>query len=254
MMKSKRSKIVAANWKMNIMPSQAHQLVQLYQLQIGESDPECIVCPPFSHIPLLTLYPISGIQIGAQNCSAEASGAFTGEISASMLKDLKCSAVILGHSECRMRNPNESGQLPGKIRQAMEQGLKVIYCCGEPLEIREQHDEFAYVRNQLEQDLSGMIPEHIKHLVIAYEPIWAIGTGRIATITQVEAMHNFIRETLVVRMNLFDDLISVLYGGSVNPGNVAELASSPFVDGVLVGGSSLKPEEFRKIYEAFKKA
>lgn len=253
-MKTKRQKIVAANWKMNLLPEEALPLIHAYNIEPGSQDPLCVVCPPFTHLAGISKQLPLALNLGAQNCSSESMGAYTGEVSARMLKHLDCSYVILGHSESRMRNPLETMMLPGKLSQAFEAGLRVIYCCGESQETRQNGFESAFIEEQITKDLGGLDGHVAMSLVIAYEPIWAIGTGLTASTEQIEHMHRQIRQILHVLFGQSAQFVPVLYGGSVNAGNAIELSDSEEVDGVLVGGSSLKPAEFKAIYEAFRNA
>ncbi|MBK9107828.1 MAG: triose-phosphate isomerase [Saprospiraceae bacterium] len=250
-MQSKRQKVVAANWKMNVLPSKAMDLIHQYDISFNESFPQIIVCAPFTNLSNLLESCEMGYFLGAQNCSSEKLGAYTGEIAPEMLVDLNCTHVLIGHSEARQRNPNENLQIPAKIRRAIDCGLKVIYCCGEQLEARNLNQESTFVESQLQADLAQIDIGDLKNLIIAYEPIWAIGTGQHATSEQAQDMHSFIRVVINDKFQNQASSICILYGGSVTAINAIQLSQMPDIDGVLVGGSSLKPVEFKSICEAF---
>lgn len=192
------------------------------------------------------------IQIAAQNCHQEPKGAFTGEISAAMLKSIRVPYVILGHSERRTYFNESDELLLKKVLIALENNLSVIFCCGEPLDVRESGNHVSYVINQIRSTISTLNSEQVKKIIIAYEPIWAIGTGKTATSDQAQEMHFEIRKEI---KNQFGDAISdnmsILYGGSVKPSNANELFSKPDVDGGLVGGASLSSKDFLDIINAF---
>ena len=218
-------------------------------LQYLKKNSDLIVCPPYTHLANISANKIiSGFYLGAQNMSEFESGAHTGEISADMLLDLGCTHVIIGHSERRMMNEKENIIIPQKISLALQKGLKVIYCCGENLESRESKQEETFVSNQLKNDLYHL--ENLDKIIIAYEPIWAIGTGKTATSDQAEAMHAFIRQTLSEKYSNSDQ-VKILYGGSVKASNASEFAKKENINGVLVGGASLIPVDFIEIIEAF---
>lgn len=245
-----RQKIIAANWKMNILPSEAKALIVDCLRNFNSKEQTIIICPPFTHLAALS--DIAPFTLGAQNCHEMASGAFTGEISCAMLLDLNCHYVILGHSERRTYEISENKRIPGKIKTAIHSGLNVIYCCGEPLDVRKSNHQNDFVLHQLQHDLSNLDLEEMKHICIAYEPIWAIGTGQTASAEQAEEMHKFIRYQL---NEMFDagiaEKCSILYGGSVKSSNANDLAAMPDIDGVLVGGASLVANEFMAIANAF---
>lgn len=250
-MQNIRLKVVAANWKMNVLPSLAIELMTQYDIDFNESQPQIVICAPFTHLCNLIEKVKYGFHFGAQNCSSEKMGAYTGEIAPEMLKDLNCTHVIIGHSEVRQRNSFENHQIPAKIRRALDSGLKVIYCCGEHLETRIANQESIYVENQLRDDLRQIAEADLENMLIAYEPIWAIGTGQHALPEQAQNMHAFIRKTMAEKFGKSAEQLSILYGGSVNASNVNQLSQMPDIDGVLVGGSSLKPIEFKSICSAF---
>jgi triosephosphate isomerase len=195
---------------------------------------------------------ISNVKLSAQNCAAETSGAFTGEVSPDMLVSSGAEYVIIGHSERRTLYNEGNEILNKKVKLALNSGLKPIFCCGEVLEEREAGKLFDVVKEQLEVGLKDLSKEEISQVIIAYEPVWAIGTGVVATPDQAQEMHKFIRDLLV---DLFDaevaDEMTLLYGGSCKPSNANELFANPDVDGGLIGGASLKAEDFLAIVNAF---
>ena len=192
------------------------------------------------------------IGVSAQNCAAEAKGAFTGEVSAEMVKSTGAEYVILGHSERREYYGETSEILNKKLALALANGLTPIYCCGEPLEVREAGKQNEFVKNQLEETIFQLPESEFKKLVIAYEPIWAIGTGKTATSAQAQEIHAFIRSAIAEKFGSETaESISILYGGSAKPDNAPELFANKDVDGGLIGGASLKAEDFLGIINAF---
>ncbi len=254
-----RKKIVAANWKMNMNREEGKMLVQeiMKGLPKLSADKIVVIAPPF----LWLSETVNGLQdkenifAGAQNCSNEKQGAFTGETSAAMLQSAGVQFVILGHSERRQYFNEDSAMLSKKINQALEQNLKVIFCCGEPLEIREAERENAYVQKQIEEVIFSLDAGALKNVSIAYEPIWAIGTGRTATSAQAQEMHAHIRSVVQTKFGTeAANELTIIYGGSCNAANAKELFSQPDVDGGLIGGASLKAETFLPIVEAMVEA
>lgn len=250
-----RKKIVAANWKMNLNLTQGAELVnELFNgLPVLNEDKLVIIAPPYTHLTQTAeqLAGMSDVHLGAQNCHYEAAGAFTGEISASMLKSAEVEYVIIGHSERRMYFKEDDAMLAKKVNQALAHELKVIFCCGEPLAVRDAGTENAYVGNQLKAGLFHLSSKQLSEIVIAYEPIWAIGTGRTASSAQAQDMHAHIRGIIAAQYG--EDAaenMSILYGGSCKASNAAELFACPDVDGGLIGGASLRAEEFLGIIEA----
>ncbi|WP_143307369.1 triose-phosphate isomerase [Chitinophaga vietnamensis] len=249
-----RKKIVAANWKMNLTLAQGEQLINdILQsgLKLGEGQ-EVVISTPFPYLTkakqLLKSYP--GFFVGAQNCYSEKSGAYTGEVSAEMLQSVGVDYVILGHSERREYFNESNAMLARKIDLALANGLKPIFCCGEPLAIRQAETQNEYVAKQLEESLYHLSAEQLKNVVIAYEPIWAIGTGLTASAAQAQDMHAFIRSQVAAKYGREAALhLSILYGGSAKPGNAAELFACPDVDGGLIGGASLVAADFVAIVE-----
>lgn len=244
-----RKKIVAANWKMNLTLAEGETLIGGILeagLRLAE-DRQVVLCPPFPYLPkaksLTRNYP--HFYVGAQNCAAENAGAYTGEVSAAMLQSVQTDYVVLGHSERRAYFGETGSIVKKKIAQVLAHGMKPIFCCGEPLEIREKDSQNDYVQTQLSESLLDLTAEEIAQVVIAYEPIWAIGTGRSASPAQAQQMHAFIRSVLAARYGNEAALHqTILYGGSCKPDNAAELFDCPDVDGALVGGASLKADSF----------
>ncbi len=244
-----RKKIAAANWKMNLTLEEGKQLVRgIVESGIRLSDhQEMILCVPMPYLAevkkMVKNYP--HISVGAQNVADHASGAYTGETSAAMLQSVDADYVIIGHSERRSYYGETHSMLKDKVTLALAHKLKPIFCCGEPLEIREKEEQNAYVEKQLQDSLFALAETDFKQLVIAYEPIWAIGTGRTASPQQAEEMHAFIRSRIAEKYGNETALhTTLLYGGSCKPENAAELFSCPDVDGALIGGASLKADSF----------
>ena len=219
-----------------------------------QNNAEIVLIPPFIHLTgIQTLLGTSSqISIGAQNCHQEKSGAYTGEVSAEMLVSAGIKYVVLGHSERREYFGEDDQLLAGKVQFALSNGLIPIYCCGEKLEVREAGDHERVVGKQVEEALFGLSAKQLSSVVIAYEPVWAIGTGKTASAAQAQEMHAYIRSKIA---GAFDDAtansISILYGGSVKPGNAKEIFDQPDVDGGLIGGASLKSRDFTDIIKAF---
>jgi triosephosphate isomerase len=244
-----RTKIVAGNWKMNKSLEEAMALtagiIALSKAEVT-SDVKIVLCVPFPY--LLTVKDQTAatkVQVGAQNCSDQESGAYTGEVSAAMLKSSGIPFVIIGHSERRQYFGEDGKLLAKKTDRALANGLTPIFCCGEPLDIRENGTHEDLVRDQLEESLFHLAADALKKVVIAYEPIWAIGTGKTATSQQAQDMHAVIRKQLAKKYgDPVAQEIPLLYGGSVKPDNARELFSRPDVDGGLVGGASLKARDF----------
>ncbi len=246
-----RRKVVAGNWKMNMNLSETIELISgiKNELSDNEFDTEVIVCPPFTSLETAkTLLKDTKIGLGAQNMHEADNGAFTGEISAGMLKSVGCEYVILGHSERRTIYKETDELINEKLKKAISSGLKPILCVGETLEERQKDATENVVESQLREGLSGISESNLSGLIIAYEPVWAIGTGETATPEQAQEVHKFIRTLLIdsFSTNLAEN-ITIQYGGSVKPENAAELFSQPDIDGGLIGGASLKPESFAAI-------
>ncbi len=250
-----RKKIAAANWKMNTTLAEAESLLQTMQGFAPKLDENHIAVfgIPFPYLSL------AGEKLGekpfhfiaAQNCSDKASGAYTGEVSVAMLQSVGVRYVILGHSERREYQQEGNALLAAKTDAVLQGGLTPIFCCGESLSIREAGTQDAFVQKQIEESLFHLDAQQIKQVVIAYEPIWAIGTGKTASSAQAQEMHAHLRSVFAKQYG--DDVaaeISILYGGSVKGANAAELFGQPDVDGGLVGGASLNAEEFLTIMNA----
>lgn len=237
-----RTKIIAGNWKMNKTPSEAVDLIRSLIPLVNDSDPDVVFCVPFVDIPYAS-EELKGtnIAVGAQNMHWEEKGAFTGEISADMLYELGVEYVIIGHSERRQYFAETDESVNKKVLTALDHELIPIVCCGETLEQRENGDTLDLVRGQIEKAFENVPAEDAAGIIIAYEPIWAIGTGKVATKEQAEEVCAYIRLTI---RDLYGeeiaDSIRIQYGGSVNPENASELFSMPDIDGALVGGASLK--------------
>jgi triosephosphate isomerase (TIM) len=250
-----RKKIVAGNWKMNKTLEEAHILTSELMGMVADEvkgNVITILCTPFPYLfPIKNQLGISTIKVGAQNCSEHDSGAYTGETSAVMLKSMGVPYVIIGHSERRQYFGERGKLLAIKVDKALASGVTPIFCCGEPLEIREKGTHEALVKQQVEESLFHLSAEALQKVVIAYEPVWAIGTGKTATSQQAQDMHAVIRKHLASKYGQSTaDKISILYGGSVKADNAKELFSCPDVDGGLVGGASLKSREFVEIVKA----
>lgn len=251
-----RQKIVAGNWKMNKTLEEANILTTEVMGMVADEvkgDAKVILCTPFPYLlPLKSLLGNnSRISISAQNCSEHESGAYTGEVSAAMLRSLGIQYVVLGHSERRQYFNENGAQLAKKVDIALKYGVNPIFCCGEPLEVRESNGHEALVKKQIEESLFHLDAAALQKVVIAYEPVWAIGTGKTASSQQAQDMHAVIRKHLSSKYGqAVADSISILYGGSVNAGNAKELFACADVDGGLVGGASLKSREFTDIIKA----
>jgi triosephosphate isomerase (TIM) len=251
-----RKKIVAGNWKCNTTLQEGLQLAKDVDKLVAEKGAEDVVVVlgvPFTHLTkVVEAVDNSKIGVASQNCAAEPKGAFTGEVSAAMVKSTGAGYVILGHSERREYYGETSETLNKKLALALENGLTPIYCCGEPLKIRQAGTQNAFVKQQLEETIFLLPEQDFLKLAIAYEPIWAIGTGVTATSSQAQEMHAFIREAIAAKFGAgVAEKTSILYGGSCNAKNAAELFANPDVDGGLIGGASLKAEDFIQIINAF---
>lgn len=243
-----RRKVVAGNWKMNMTPSQAVKLVEELKPLVQSDDVDVVYCVPAIDImPVADAVKGTNVKVGAENMYYEEKGAYTGEISAEMLVDAGVEYVIIGHSERRDYFKECDCTLNKKVKKAYEHNLTPILCCGESLEQREMGVTMDWIRLQIKSDLVGITADQVKNLIIAYEPIWAIGTGKTATTEQAEEVCKGIRDCVA---EMYDaataDAVRILYGGSVNAGNAAELFAQPDIDGGLVGGASLKAD-FGKI-------
>lgn len=251
-----RKHIVAGNWKMNKNFDEADELIsgimdQLEDIELG--DTQLIICPPFPYLEMASDYGNdSYFMVGAQNVSEHESGAYTGEISAGMLASMEMDFCIVGHSERRQYFNETDQQVAQKVNQLLKNDIRPIVCCGEVLEEREANQQFEVVKRQITDGLFHLTEEEILQVVIAYEPVWAIGTGKTATPEQAQEIHAFIRSLLVEKYGKqVADEISILYGGSCKPGNAKELFANPDVDGGLIGGACLKAEDFLAIAQSF---
>lgn len=244
-----RTPVIAGNWKMNTDVRSGTKLVEeILALSDAASGVEKIVCPPFVSLTSISQTVAgSSIQVGAQNVNANGNGAFTGEVSTSMLNGL-VSHVIIGHSERRTINSETSADVAAKAIEVVDAGLVAILCVGEDLDVRKSGDAATFVSAQLEESLTGF--SQWDSLIVAYEPVWAIGTGEAATSDQAQEMTAVCRDLVRKLASEKADSVRVLYGGSVNSGNIAELLTQPDIDGALVGGSSLKADEFSKLISA----
>ncbi len=249
-----RKNIVAGNWKMNMNLQEglklAKEIENYYSDKPGNTG--VILCTPFIHLAEVAGVLKSGkVKLGAQNCASEASGAFTGEVSPAMIKSTGAQYVIIGHSERRTYYHEDDQLLNRKTTLAIATGLDVIFCCGEVKEERESGKHFDVVKKQLENGLFTIPAEDLKKVIIAYEPVWAIGTGLTATPEQAQEMHKYIRGLVSGKYGkeIAEDL-TIQYGGSCKPSNAAEIFSKPDVDGGLIGGASLKKEDFCAIVDA----
>ena len=246
-----RKKIIAANWKMNMTQGESERFVDSFLRDVGEiADIEVVIIPPFTAIAKVSeaLGRAQNIKVGAQNMYWEKSGPFTGEISAPLLRDLFVHYVVLGHSERRTLFGETDEMVNRKVRAAHEAKLRPIACVGETLDQRDKGNVEKILSIQLHGSLAGLSPKELQETVIAYEPIWAIGTGRNATPAQAQEAHAFIRHILrEMADETTAERVRIQYGGSVKPENARELMSQPDIDGALVGGASLDPRSFAQI-------
>ena len=239
-----RKKIIAGNWKMNKTPSEAVELVNLLKDLVKNDDVDVVYCvPAIDIVPVVEATKGTNVAVGAENMYFEESGAYTGEISAAMLVDAGVKYVIIGHSERRDYFKEDDVLLNKKVKKAFEAGITPILCCGESLEQRELGVTMDWIRLQIKSDLAGVTADQVKSRVIAYEPIWAIGTGKTATSDQAQEVCKGIRDLIA---EIYDtdtaEAVRIQYGGSMNAGNAAELLAKPDIDGGLIGGASLKAD------------
>ncbi|WP_397362120.1 triose-phosphate isomerase [Olleya sp. R77988] len=248
-----RKNIVAGNWKMNNDLSQTEALISDLNKQIKTSNAEVMIAPSFTNLwHAFEATRQDSIEVVAQNMHFASNGAYTGEVSASMLKSVGIQTVILGHSERRAYFNEDDAILAQKVDTALANNLRVIFCFGEELADRKSGNEEAIVEAQIKNALFHLDASAFKNIVLAYEPVWAIGTGETASPEQAQDMHKFIRKTLNDKYgNQVADNMSILYGGSVKPANAKEIFSKPDVDGGLIGGAALKAEDFYAIVNAF---
>ncbi len=249
-----RRKVIAGNWKMNMLPDATIKFIEELTPLVKDKQSEIIICVPYTDLfYALMSAQNTNIKIGAQNMHWEESGAYTGEVSGQMLKAIGVEYVIIGHSERRQYFNETDESVNKKIKAAFENKLKPILCVGESLEQREAKKQDEVVTNQIKADLDGLTSEQVSNLIIAYEPIWAIGTGKTATTEDANNMAKTIRNKIsdLYGQNIADKII-IQYGGSVKSSNSKELFETSDVDGALIGGASLKVDEFDKIIESVK--
>lgn len=242
-----RKIIIAGNWKLNMKSKEAVELVTLIKREVGDvQDVDMVVCPVFTVIAdVHDVIHDTNIRLGAQNLYWEDAGAFTGEVSAPMLKDIGVEYVIIGHSERRQYFGETNETVNKKIGAALKQGMVPIVCVGEVLEERESGKTFDVIEKQIKESLAGFSAEETEQMIIAYEPVWAIGTGKTASPDQAQEVHALIRKLLTEMHNQqVASIVRIQYGGSVKPDNVVELMSQEDIDGALVGGASLKADSF----------
>ncbi|MDT7827701.1 triose-phosphate isomerase [Pricia sp. S334] len=247
-----RNKIVAGNWKMNKTSTETGELLNELAAKLPDTQAEVMVAPTFVNLTAaVSALDESIIEVIAQNMHFAESGAYTGEISADMLLDIDIDTVIIGHSERRASFGETDEILAKKVKTAIEKEMRILFCFGEQLEDRKSDNHFKVVESQLRNVLFSLDASAWTHIVLAYEPVWAIGTGETASPEQAQEMHAFIRKTIT---EAFDssvaDKVSILYGGSVKPANAKEIFSKPDVDGGLIGGASLKADDFVEIIKA----
>lgn len=251
-----RKNIVAGNWKMNTTLPEGVKLAKEVNDALTDVQPKCdvIVCVPFTHLASVNavITNVDKLGLGAENCADHAKGAYTGEVSAAMVASTGAKYVILGHSERRQYYCETSETLREKVALALENGLKPIFCVGEVLEERENGKAFDVVKEQLEGGLFNLSADDFQNIIVAYEPVWAIGTGKTATADQAQEMHAFIRNVIASKYGKeIADGTSILYGGSCKPSNAKEIFAKPDVDGGLIGGAALKCNDFMGIVTAF---
>lgn len=250
-----RKNIVAGNWKMNTTLPEGIKLAEEVNAALANVTPKCdvVICVPFTHLASINnVIDSSKLGLGAENCADHRSGAYTGEVSAPMIASTGANYVILGHSERRQYYNETSETLREKVRLSLDNNLTPIFCIGEVLEQREDGSYFDVVKAQLEDGLFNLDAEEFGKIVIAYEPVWAIGTGKTATDDQAQEIHAFIRKTIAEKYgNEVAENTSILYGGSCKPTNAAQLFAKPDVDGGLIGGAALQAESFMGIVTAF---
>lgn len=251
-----RKKLVIGNWKMNLDYSQAKSLLQqlIQQKERRNTEAEIVVCPSSLYLSVFAeLTADHGwLNLGAQNCYDENAGAFTGEIAPAQLRSLEIRHCIVGHSERRNAFNEDYTFLAKKVTALIEQGMSPIFCCGEQLQVRDSNVYKEFVMNQLEESLFSLSPEELAQCIIAYEPIWAIGTGKTATAEQAQEVHHLIRTRLATHFGQeVSDRVPIVYGGSCNPENAEDLFEQPDIDGGLIGGASLNADHFYQISNAF---
>lgn len=239
-------KLIIANFKMNTKPSEFKQYAMTLATKTKNTKNDIVVCPPYTHLAVAKEF-LGGSKVayGAQNICDEAKGSFTGEVSAEMIKDLGASYVVVGHSERRSKFKESDKLINKKIKTALACGLKVILCVGESLQVRNAKETVSFVRKQIDDDLKGIYENELDSVVVAYEPIWAIGTGKVASKTDIKKMVQVIRSEIERQFSKrAAENISIVYGGSVNIGNYKNLLSTEGLDGALIGGACLDVENF----------
>ncbi len=252
MNKAKRRTVIAGNWKMNNTPAQALKLIEELKPLVKDADCDVVVCVPFVDLSVvIDACKDANIKVGAQNLHFEPKGAYTGEVSAEMLKEIGAQYVVIGHSERREYFGETDETVNKKVHAALNAGITPILCCGESLSQREDGVTGEWVRSQIKIALKGITAAQVTDIIIAYEPIWAIGTGKTATADQADEVCGIIRQVLA---ELYDadtaEAVTIQYGGSMNAGNCVELLSKYHVDGGLIGGASLKAPDFSTIVAA----
>lgn len=249
-----RTKVIAGNWKMNYDLIESKNLISKLSVELKSIGSKCevVICPPFTSLSeAAALIKNTQIKLGAQNLHEEKNGAFTGEISAKMLLGTGCKFVIIGHSERRTIYKESDELINKKIDRAIKNNLKPIFCVGELLEEREKNITKQVIESQVLKGLKGFSEEDLANLIVAYEPVWAIGTGKTASPQQAEEVHHFIRKLIETSISKeFAEKLRILYGGSVKPDNSADLLSQLNIDGALVGGACLKAESFLSIIKS----
>ena len=249
-----RKNIVAGNWKMNTTVAEGVELAKAVAAKASEvpASVKLVIAPPFTHlVPVAEAIKGSSIGLSAQNCADKEKGAYTGEVSADMLVSAGCSYTILGHSERRQYYGETDTKLVDKVKLAISKGLSPIFCVGENLEEREAGRHFDIVSEQVKNVLYTLSAEEMSKVIIAYEPVWAIGTGKTATAEQAQEIHACIRKVVAEKFGALADETTILYGGSCKPSNAKELFACPDIDGGLIGGAALKAEDFIAIALSF---
>ena len=249
-----RKNIVAGNWKMNTTVPEGVQLAREVVAKASEvpASVKLIIAPPFTHLaPVAEVVNGSAVGLSAQNCADKEKGAFTGEVSVAMLSSVGCGYTILGHSERRQYYGETDEKLTVKVKLAIAQGLSPIFCVGENLDEREAGRHFEVVSEQVRNVLYTLSEEEMSKVIVAYEPVWAIGTGKTATAEQAQEIHACIRKVLAEKFGALADEITILYGGSCKPSNAQELFACPDIDGGLIGGAALKADDFIAIAKSF---
>ncbi|MBI4040537.1 MAG: triose-phosphate isomerase [Deltaproteobacteria bacterium] len=249
-----RTKMVVANWKMNKTPKECKAFFRAFSpLYKGSRNREVVIAPSYICLPQAELSKPASVKLSAQNVSGEASGAYTGEISVEMLKAIPCDYVIIGHSERRLLFHESDEEIQKKVVQVIRGGLGGILCVGETRNERKGHQTLEVITRQLKVGLQGLTSQDLQQVTIAYEPVWAIGTGEVATAIQVEEVHRWIREFIWNKFGIEEaSNLRIIYGGSVKAENIYEIASKPNVDGALIGGASLEAKTFIEILERIK--